>query len=268
MIELPTNNLIQPKLKSSKGNQLKWTINGKWYKADNNGYEGLSEYVVSHLLEYSNLDVKSFVKYNVEEIKYKDKIMLGCSSDNFMNKGESLITLQRLYDGMYGKDLRDVLDEIDDNREKAKYLVDSVQILTGIDNFGEYLLILLIIDAIFLNEDRHFHNIAFIESNGKFNLCPIFDNGAALLSDIRLDYPLNENEIKMISAVKSKTIIDDFDEQLNVMEQLYKVKIQFKFSDKDIIDIVNSASYYDEHIKNRIIRILIHQRQKYIEYFV
>jgi hypothetical protein len=34
---------------SSKGNQDKWCINNKWIKADQFGYEGLSEVVCSRL---------------------------------------------------------------------------------------------------------------------------------------------------------------------------------------------------------------------------
>ena len=40
---------------TSKGDQLKWKIDDRWYKADYMGYEGLVEYVVSRLLEKSSL---------------------------------------------------------------------------------------------------------------------------------------------------------------------------------------------------------------------
>lgn len=36
---------------SSKENQLKWESEGIWYKADYTGYEGLVEYMISHLLK-------------------------------------------------------------------------------------------------------------------------------------------------------------------------------------------------------------------------
>ena len=63
MIELTKADLIDSKRKSSKGNQFKWYKNGYWYKADQNGYEGLSEYVVSKLLEKSNLKKDEFVLF-------------------------------------------------------------------------------------------------------------------------------------------------------------------------------------------------------------
>ena len=36
---------------TSKGDQLKWKIDDRWYKADYMGYEGLSEVLVSDLLQ-------------------------------------------------------------------------------------------------------------------------------------------------------------------------------------------------------------------------
>lgn len=267
MIELFEKDSADTKIKSSKGNQLKWHCDGFWYKADNNGYEGLSEYVVSKLLEKSNLNENEFVKYEIEEISYKNTKYLGCKSRDFLKKGQRLITLQRLCDSVYGKNPSDVLDEIYNKQKKCEVLVDIVETLTGIQYFGEYLLKLLTIDALFLNEDRHFHNIAFIEENGKFSTCPIFDNGAALLSDTRFDYPLDGNELRMINEVKSKTVIDDFSEQLTNMKILYRSDIEFYFTDEDIVNIVNEAVEYDEKVKKRVIRILTAQRQKYQSYF-
>lgn len=40
---------------TSKGDQLKWKIDDRWYKADYMGYEGLSEVLVSDLLQKSTL---------------------------------------------------------------------------------------------------------------------------------------------------------------------------------------------------------------------
>lgn len=37
-----------------------------------------------------------------------------------------------------------------------------------------------------MNDDRHLNNIAVIEKNGKFDYCPIFDNGAGLLSNTQI----------------------------------------------------------------------------------
>ena len=61
MIELFEQNIRKNDRQSSKGNQLKWENEGIWYKADYTGYEGLTEYVISHLLKKSTLSAEEFV---------------------------------------------------------------------------------------------------------------------------------------------------------------------------------------------------------------
>lgn len=60
MIELNINDMKDTERHSSKGNQLKWNPANTetWYKADYIGYEGLTEYMVSHLLSPSVNDIK------------------------------------------------------------------------------------------------------------------------------------------------------------------------------------------------------------------
>lgn len=53
-IKLSTGNRIAET--SSKGNQEKWLENGRWYKLDLFGYEGLAETVSSALLEKTNVE--------------------------------------------------------------------------------------------------------------------------------------------------------------------------------------------------------------------
>ncbi len=97
MIELTENELYDDGRNSSKGNQLKWKKNGFWYKADYTGYEGLAEYIVSHLLKYSDLTPDEYVLYETEEIKYKNTVMLGCKSQDFLKSNEQLITVERIF---------------------------------------------------------------------------------------------------------------------------------------------------------------------------
>ena len=44
-----------------------------------------------------------------------------------------------------------------------------------------------------------------MDGTGKFDYCPIFDNGAGLLADTTMDYPLNMDIYKLIDSVESKT---------------------------------------------------------------
>ena len=68
---------------TSKGDQLKWKIDDRWYKADYMGYEGLSEVLVSDLLQKSTCPFP-FVEYESAVIEYNGKIFQGCSSLDFL----------------------------------------------------------------------------------------------------------------------------------------------------------------------------------------
>ena len=94
---------------TSDGTQEKYFMDNKWYKVDRYGGEGIAEELASILLENSNLPEKSYVKYNRVLINNSE----GCVSDNFLKKGESYITLYRLYSNIYGKDMAMVTSRMD-----------------------------------------------------------------------------------------------------------------------------------------------------------
>ena len=80
-----------------KKKSVKWENEGIWYKADYTGYEGLVEYMISHLLKKSSLAENEFVCYDLEEIKYGTVIYNGVKSPDFLGKGWQIITLERLF---------------------------------------------------------------------------------------------------------------------------------------------------------------------------
>lgn len=136
--------------------------------------------------------------------------------------------------------------------------------ITGLKEFGAYLSRLLTIDALFLNEDRHTHNIAvLLDSAGKYHYCPIFDNGAALLSGTTMDYPLDGELDELMGEVKAKTFCQDFDEQLDLAEQLYGNQIRFYYTEKEIDRLLDEELYYPKEMKQRVKTILMYQRRKY-----
>ena len=193
MVQLFEQDIKTNDRQSSKGNQLKWCRNNVWYKADYMGYEGLVEYVVSRLLEKSSLKQEEYVLYKTEEISYKRRKYLGCKSENFLPEGWQLITLERLFYGFYNESLYKKLFTIPEHSERLEFIVDQTERITGISDFGKYMSKILAIDTFFMNEDRHMHNIGVLmDAEEKYHLCPIFDNGAGLLSDIQMDYPMEE----------------------------------------------------------------------------
>lgn len=268
MIELNDDYLTKLNRASSKGDQLKWLINNEWYKADNNGYEGLSEYVISKLLKFSSLNKDEYVDYDLDKVKYKDNIYNVCKSKNFLKNNSKIITIKRLIDLYSNQDFYDTYDSLVTIESKAKYLVSVVTNTTRLEKFGEYMYRLAVIDGLFLNEDRHFHNIAVIHNeDNTFDYCPIFDNGAALLSDTKLDYSLNSNTIDLIKTVKTKTFDDDFTNTIDVLEKLYSSKISFYYTEKDIEDILSTVDAYDDSVIKRVKQVLIYQRNKYQYFF-
>ena len=106
MVKLFEQNIKKNERQSSKGNQLKWQKDNIWYKADYTGYEGLAEYVISHLLQYSTLKENECVLYDLEEIKYKSNIYKGVKSKSFIKDDWQIITLERLFKMVYNESLR------------------------------------------------------------------------------------------------------------------------------------------------------------------
>ena len=264
MIELFEQNERMQDRQSSKGNQLKWENAGIWYKADYTGYEGMAEYMISHLLIKSTLKPEEFVRYDLEEIKYKRQVYQGVKSRTFLSEDWQIITLERLFQKMYGNSLNQMLWQMDDAQQRLRFLEEQVERMTGLRGFGIYLNKLLTIDAIFLNEDRHTHNIAVLMNGaGMFKYCPIFDNGGGLLSDTTLDYPLGEDIFDLIKEVQAKTVSSDFVEQLDASERVYGCNLKFFFTKRDEDKLVTQATGYSDEVKERVQTLLHRQIDKY-----
>lgn len=265
MIELNEKNRKDYSRKSSKGNQLKFEVNGIWYKADLNGYEGLSEYVVSSLLKKSKLKEDEYVTYKTEEVKYQDNIYRACSSKNFLKDEESVITLARMYKEVTGEELHDRLKEINDVEERFKFICNFVKENTNLKDFDKYLAKLLILDAIFLNEDRHMHNIAVIKKDdGTYGYCPYFDFGASLLSDTNVDYPLKRKVDYCIREAKSKSIGPSFKKQYEIGMKVLKNSKIINFKIEDVIEILKKDTVYSSEEKDRVKAILNYQIDEYL----
>ena len=268
MVELFEQDERQNNRQSSKGNQLKWNNNGIWYKADYTGYEGLAEYMISHLLLKSSLRQDEFVLYEPEQIRYKDAVYSGVKSNDFLEKDWQLITLERLFMTFFGQSLYQSIFKISDPEKRLIFLVEQVERVTNLSDFGVYMNKLFTMDAFFLNEDRHTHNIAILmNKDGRFSYSPIFDNGAGLLADTSLDYPLGKDVYLQMKEVRAKTISADFDEQLDLSEKLYGNHLKFHFHAKDVSDLLDGISIYSQKEKDRVRDILLSQMKKYAYLF-
>lgn len=251
---------------TSKGDQPKWQRQGNWYKADHMGYEALAEVVVSRLLKKSN--VKDFVVYEPVRVLYEDEEKNACVSKNFRAKNEILLPFERLHRAYHGRSLAAELAHMETG-EKIRYTVDFLEHTTGLHQVGKHLTMLLELDSFFLNEDRHTNNLAVIrnEDTKEYRLCPVFDNGLSLLSDLN-DYPMGEDVYRCISRVKAKPFDQDFEEQVSAAEMLYGLQLRFSFTRNDLAAALEGLEeYYPMETIERVERILREQMRKYPVYF-
>jgi len=264
MVELFEQDVLTNDRQSSKGNQLKWKNAGNWYKADYVGYEGLAEYMISHLLQKSALRSEEYVIYEPEQIKYRETVYNGVKSADFVQSGWQIITLERLFKSFSGESLTQVIYRIKEPKERLRFIVNQTERITGLKDFGTYMNKLLTIDAFFLNEDRHMHNIAVLmNGEGAFRYCPIFDQGAGLLSDTSIDYPLSGDTVAYIKEVRAKSFCKDFDEQLDASEELYGSHLQFCFSKDEGKELLDKADIYPEDARKRVEEVILLQMKKY-----
>lgn len=250
---------------SSKGNQLKWFDGNVWYKADYLGYEALVECLISKLLEKTN--VNDYVNYEITMLDFCGKKYCGCKSHHFLKEGQELITLEKLFRRYRNVELVREYAYMS-TKERILYVVNGVKEITGLKNFGSYLTMLLELDALFLNEDRHTNNIAVIvNADGTFEYCPVFDNGAALFSDTMISYGQDELIEKCYEIIEAKPFSRMFDEQMDIAEELYGYPLKCWFTIADINHYLHEMEeYYPQKILERVETILRLQLRKY-QYF-
>ena len=71
-----------------------------------------------------------------------------------------------------------------------------------------------------LNDDRHLNNIAVISKDGSFDYCPVFDQGAGLLSNVMYN-PFEIIPKSLISQAEARPFRTTFNRQIHTMESVY-----------------------------------------------
>ena len=270
-IALVTNEKIAET--SAKGNQEKWynSASGKWYKLDAFGYEALAECLVSRMLEYSNIENETpftFVRYSVDKVIAHGRERIVSVSDNFLGVGESIVTIASLLTREFGMPVTKKMSQLSSDKKRIYFLAEETKRITGLSNFGEYLTLLFEIDSLFLNDDRHLNNIAVIRRGEKYDYCPIFDNGAALLSNVGMS-PMNIEPSGLIPSLTARPFMTTFTRQMNSARTLYGKQLFVpKFTRKDISEMcLPILENYPERdrllILSRVCECIL-SRQKYI----
>ncbi len=268
MIKLTNADLVSSTGTNSRGNQLKFKRDNIWYKTDFLGYEGLSESLCSNLLLRSNIE--NFVVYHPVYVNYdpndsgSGRILAGCKSDNFQPDNAQLVTVSRLFKSVYNESPEEYLNS-NDTKIRIERTIQGISHATGLTDIeiGKYLTAMIELDAVTLNDDRHFNNIAVMYHNGEYYLPPIFDNGAAFMSDRTFYYHYDTTK------VESKPFSRNFDEQKECLESLYGQQLVVLLFDykclftKDVL-----KTYNDPDLEQAIKSIVSLQIEKYTDIFV
>ena len=107
-----------------------------------------------------------------------------------------------------------------------------------------YLTLLFEVDALFCNDDRHLNNIAVIEQDGRYGYCPIFDNGAGLLSNTQIS-PMDIAPKALIAVLRARPFHTTFTRQMNAARSLTgKQLFMPKLATEDIHAIVHPLLEY------------------------
>ena len=125
-------------------------------------------------MELSDFDADEYVTYQSLRVNGEN----ACVSNNFLKDDETFITIYRLHFNILGKDPALVTSKMDYD-DAIEYILNFVKVNTKVD-ISTYLANTFVLDALILNEDRHFNNLGLIYDGTAFRPAPIFDNGKSL----------------------------------------------------------------------------------------
>jgi len=165
---------------SSKGNQR------KWYSKDEDLY--LKEQFYHQGVYWQDWKVEVLSYFVAQQCGIGDKVVkqlpvriidgdsttYGVVSENFLDIREEWVSIYRIMQ-KFDFELSPRMMPLD----KFNYLRDKVYTYLDLD-LKEYLLNMMILDLLMLNEDRHLNNLGVIVKNGVYKEAPLFDFGLGL----------------------------------------------------------------------------------------
>lgn len=195
----------------NKGTQEKFKDKNTWYKVNLLGAEGMAEHLTSIVLKNTKMpSTVCYVNYDVCKINGKN----GCKSVNFLNEGESFISIQMLYKNLEGGEISEKVFSLPE-KDRFDYVVSFVKENTGLD-ISEYLSACVSLDCLVLNPDRHYGNLGVIRrSDNTFKLAPIFDNGQGLGQNFQITPP-SETYLKKKKNLFAATLCGSFEKAVQL----------------------------------------------------
>ena len=83
-----------------------------------------------------------------------------------------------------------------------------------------------------------------------------------------MDYPIGEDIYELMKQSRAKTVSADYDEQLDISEELYANQIKFSFTKSDVRALLHDVTEYTSEEKGRVETILYTQMKKYSYLFL
>lgn len=258
---------------SSKGNQEKWydKETNAWYKLDRIGFEALSEAVASEILrKYSNIETElgyQIVPYHIDSVDVHKAKRNASISPNFLKEGQSIQTAYHILKRVLGSDYQKVLADEKTIPNRLKKIVDTIEAISSLQNFGPYLTLLFEVDALIANEDRHLNNIAIIEENGTYQYCPLFDNGEGFMLD-NVKYPFDVETKGLMKHLRAKPFQCRFGTLLSAARELYGTQLKITCTADEISEVIEAylewyQPMFRPFLKDRILDVMILQMKKY-----
>ncbi|MBE6724454.1 MAG: hypothetical protein E7576_04530 [Ruminococcaceae bacterium] len=152
-------------------------------------------------------------------------------------------------------------------KRRIEYLAKETAELTGLAGFPLYLTLLFEADALFLNDDRHLNNIAVLEKDGHYDYCPIFDNGAGLLSNTQ-SAPMEIEPKALTRTTTARPFQTTFNRQVIHARNLFGPQLHIpKFTEMQIrAELEEPLAYYAKRDRDLIARrvcqtVLVRQKE-------
>ena len=215
-IDIPEKHFVYYQGGSSKGYAKKVLHEGYWYKLSAGTFNAQAEVVASRLAKYTNIGASVKYEMCVVNGEYATK-----SKDFISNMRYE--TVKGMYAKVYGKSIDGLIQEVSGipllmcvRETVLKYIGLDIMASPTLDR----LCLLLMFDALVLNDDRHFNNIKFIQtSTGTWELAPAFDFDCSLYSCVEDLDSLEEY------SKPSQPFFPTHSEQVELVHSLSKIRL-------------------------------------------
>ena len=203
----------------------KFPKGNKFYKADSNAFESLSEKLASILLKYSNLDPSSYITYDLVPLIIDNKYKVGCESLNFRNQypyEQILFYIQSQESSsktkLHTKTIFKIINSMIGIKPKFQLLTELVSIKTMMKEpeIEVRLMAMMAFDLLILNRDRHYGNLIFLDDlMGNVNPIPLIDYGSSVLGGV------NSEDIRKNFFPKAESFSDIFKIVINQNDRMF-----------------------------------------------